>query len=486
MFMDALAASATTKKEPKKRKRRASVSKDSMGPSPPPSPSSNAGVTNLKNLSPPKFYQDTLETEEPKPEAESAEPGSNTDEVVGENAPMDTSDRVPSPTVPINKEESVAEEEEQPVTRVNNGLKGVLVHGKRKGVKKSIKWKPDDELVDIQYFELDETERVNVTKTFGDMAKMDVRGEREALQMSRKLPNEDVMDAHTIWRIPYEVDLTEPLAEPGCKSLEKDIQFAREKSVLQAIYFNKKMLPESPAEPDPEMYQVKDAIVIPIDAADNPDHDFRDTHGQNLSAGSFWMIRKMTPEGSNLLKSNILGGTVNGSLEITYKQWLFRVRAPDLRAGETVCVTGDVKELGTWSPEQCVPLDQEDDSEIWSKLISIPDKQEVCYRYCVCVVIEKGLQVIVKNWEPNLESRIISVDEKSYSIDQEPCSYGDIDNNAYRPLSSQLNSTMAEALEESVSTEDSLENPSLLSQKSLVFMTIENDTFQPQDSLVRV
>ncbi|KAF5293105.1 hypothetical protein FQA39_LY13715 [Lamprigera yunnana] len=215
-------------------------------------------------------------------------------------------------------------------------------------------------------------------------------------------------------------------------------------------------------------------------------------------------------------------GTVNGSLEITYKQWLFRVRAPDLRAGETVCVTGDVKELGTWSPEQCVPLDQEDDSEIWSKLISIPDKQEVCYRYCVCVVIEKGLQVIVKNWEPNLESRIISVDEKSYSIDQEPCSYGDIDNNAYRvdrgwitketvvqfkmfkppllwrprytnrsvfikvtPLNLSRyhlnsNTTMAEALEESVSTEDSLENPKFAFTEVASLYDHENDTFQPQ------
>ncbi|KAF5298402.1 hypothetical protein FQR65_LT01180 [Abscondita terminalis] len=270
MFMDALTASATTKKEPKKRKRRASVSKDSTGTSPPSSP--KEAVPSLKNLSPPKFYQDTLETEEAKANSENLKPTSDSEDNAKENNnASQVSERIPTPT------EATAEEEDIPRTKNSNGLKGVLVYVRRKGPKKSIKWKPDEELVDIQYFELDETERVNVTKTFGDLAKMDVRGEREALQMSRKLQNEDVMDVHTIWRIPFEIDLPELLAEPGCKSLEKDIQFAREKSVLQAIYFNKKMLPETPAEPDPEMYQVKDPIIIPVDAADNPDHDFRDT-----------------------------------------------------------------------------------------------------------------------------------------------------------------------------------------------------------------
>lgn len=268
MFMDALTASATAKKEPKKRKRRASVSKDSTGTSPPSSPTQNN--VGLKNIAAPKFYQDTLETEEIK-----TEPTPMEDNPIEEDPEKGNDDKENLPlrsTTPVNLEE-VSEEQ----CRNNNGLKGVLVYVRRKGPKKTIKWKPDDELVDVQYFELDETERVNVTKTFGDMAKMDVRGEREALQMSRKLPNEDVMDAQTLWRIPMEIDLPEPLAEPGSKSLEKDIQFAREKSVLQALYFNKKMLPDSPAEPDPENYQIKDPITIPIEDADNPDHDFRNT-----------------------------------------------------------------------------------------------------------------------------------------------------------------------------------------------------------------
>lgn len=39
----------------------------------------------------------------------------------------------------------------------------------------------------MRYFELDETERVNVTKTFTDMKQMEKQNEREAFQMARKL-----------------------------------------------------------------------------------------------------------------------------------------------------------------------------------------------------------------------------------------------------------------------------------------------------------
>jgi len=60
-----------------------------------------------------------------------------------------------------------------------------LLLQKRKGPKKVLKWKTD--LESIRYFELDETERVNVTKTFTDMKQMEKQNEREAFQMARKL-----------------------------------------------------------------------------------------------------------------------------------------------------------------------------------------------------------------------------------------------------------------------------------------------------------
>ena len=72
-----------------------------------------------------------------------------------------------------------------PPIKTSDVLKSVLVMQKRKGPKKSLKWKT--ELESIRYFELDETERVNVTKTFTDMRLMEKQNEREAFQMARKL-----------------------------------------------------------------------------------------------------------------------------------------------------------------------------------------------------------------------------------------------------------------------------------------------------------
>lgn len=249
--MDALNA-ATTKKEPKKRKRRPSASKEQSG-SPPSSPaavptSPTGSSLSFKNITPANFYQDTLD--------------GKTDDERSEDKNEDDS------TMEEDNNESVS-----PTRTDVNGLKGVLLYTKKKGPKRTISWKQDSELVDVQYFELDETERVNVTRAFMDLAKMEMSGEREALQLSRKLPNEDVMDVQITWRGLTEVDMRAPLVQSGAKSLEKDIQFAREKSVLQALYFSRKMIPDSPTECEPEIHQMTDPVLIPLEDPDNPEQD---------------------------------------------------------------------------------------------------------------------------------------------------------------------------------------------------------------------
>lgn len=127
----------------------------------------------------------------------------------------------------------------QPEIRYVDGLRSVLLLQKRKGPKKNLKWKTD--LESIRYFELDETERVNVTKTFTDMKQMEKQNEREAFQMARKLSSEDVMEERTTWKALIPIDLQAPLVEPGKDSREKEIQYAREKGILQALYFNRSM-----------------------------------------------------------------------------------------------------------------------------------------------------------------------------------------------------------------------------------------------------
>lgn len=253
--MDALTA-ATAKKEPKKRKRRPSVTKDvpespsaSAEPQTPTSPVSSP--IGLKNIAAPNFYQDTLETEE-----------KNTTEK--EDLKEESTERA---TTPI-------ENQEVERMQTDGGLKGVLLYSKKKGPKKSVKFN-DGNLTQIKYFELDETERVNVTRNFVDMAKMEMSGERHALQMSRKLSTEDTMEPQTMWRMLYIIDQNEPLIMYGCKSKERDVQFAREKDVPQVFYYDRRLVPDSPQEPIMENHPMKDPINIPLEDSETQEFDKR-------------------------------------------------------------------------------------------------------------------------------------------------------------------------------------------------------------------
>ena len=49
------------------------------------------------------------------------------------------------------------------------------------------------------------------------------------------------MEEKTVWKQLIPIDLDPPLVEPGKDSREKDIQYAREKGILQALYFNRSM-----------------------------------------------------------------------------------------------------------------------------------------------------------------------------------------------------------------------------------------------------
>lgn len=260
MFMSALNASATNKKEPKKRKRRTSGSKDGNAPndgSPPHTP--NSPTSESKSI-PPRFYQDTLETDENKEKLEK-----NSDATENKEAESDKVEETVEPPVPH--------------TLTVNGLKGVLCYHKKKGPKKSIKWKPEAELEEIQYFELDETERVNVTKNFTDMKHLDRIKEREAFQMSRNLSSDDVMEEKTTWKPLVLVDVEGQIkVDYGKNSKEKDLQAIRQKGTLQPLYFNKAMIPDSALEPEPETHPYTEPTIIPLeDIVGNQDNvsDFR-------------------------------------------------------------------------------------------------------------------------------------------------------------------------------------------------------------------
>ncbi|XP_049788424.1 serine/threonine-protein phosphatase 1 regulatory subunit 10-like [Schistocerca cancellata] len=315
MFMDAL--NASTKKEPRKRKRRISNSKDVPEPkkdgtgkdeecsrdtTPPESPVPD------ENKSPPivkptfKFYQDTLETDDDKPSEDNPERERNMN--IETEASKDKEDEENTKSTAEEVEDvlkvPLEESENRIVTKEENSNestdetqsdsleehcvrlpKGVLIYHKtRKGPKKNVRWKAEKDLEDVRFFELDETERVNVTKNFMDMKQMERSHEREAFLLSRKLPQDDIMEEKTTWQPLIPIDVPTNLVEPGKNSREKEIQYAREKIVLQALYFSRSMIPDSPAEPDMEIHATTDPVIIPLDdITGNPDsvNDFQNT-----------------------------------------------------------------------------------------------------------------------------------------------------------------------------------------------------------------
>ncbi|XP_011882568.1 PREDICTED: serine/threonine-protein phosphatase 1 regulatory subunit 10 isoform X2 [Vollenhovia emeryi] len=297
MFMDALTAS-TKSKEPRKRKRRASITKDGSTEA---KKQETANADNRESTPPPasptiveeksvvlkpnfKFYQDTLEIEEDKDQREKEseeeskkdkdqaldeEKDSRDDDDSGSNTPTPEEDveeikDVESPEDVSSVISDSMKKDSYPEIRYVDGLKSILLLQKRKGPKKVLKWETN--LESIRYFELDETERVNVTKTFTDMKQMEKQNEREAFQMARKLNTEDLMEEKTRWKPLIPIDLPPPLVDPGKDSKEKDVQYAREKGILQALYFNRSMIPDSAAEPDEERHHVMaDPKGIPLD-----------------------------------------------------------------------------------------------------------------------------------------------------------------------------------------------------------------------------
>uniref|UniRef100_A0ACB8EGB2 Uncharacterized protein n=1 Tax=Sphaerodactylus townsendi TaxID=933632 RepID=A0ACB8EGB2_9SAUR len=213
---------------------------------------------------------------EGKPVPETSTPKPSSPELNPASEPMDT-DRpgtpVPAVEVPEPMETGSSEQggllDAKPVESPVDSTQ-LTKKGKKK---KTVSWPEESKLREYFYFELDETERVNVNKIkdFGEAAKREMLKDREAFETARRLSH-DAMEEKVPWIYPKPIDLLAPLVQPGSGSQEKFAQAEREKGILQEIFLSKESVPDSPHEPDPESYEPVPPKLIPLDEGGSNNH----------------------------------------------------------------------------------------------------------------------------------------------------------------------------------------------------------------------
>lgn len=127
--------------------------------------------------------------------------------------------------------------------------------------KKRVSWADEDKLQSFFYFELDESERVNVNRvSLDEIRRKELSMERQAF---RRNSNDAVISSQK-WHTPLPLERLF-LVEPGYKSSERQVQTERERYVLQAIYFTRESIPSTPEEPDPETVDAPAPVDIPLE-----------------------------------------------------------------------------------------------------------------------------------------------------------------------------------------------------------------------------
>ncbi|XP_064649015.1 serine/threonine-protein phosphatase 1 regulatory subunit 10-like isoform X2 [Lineus longissimus] len=245
-FMNALIAPPPV--VPLKKKRKTSIGTIVKQPSTPTSP-----PTPTKNV--PSFYKETLDTSEVKQDkglmGESEDfPMADGEQGAAKKAEMSMA----------GGDASSATDTESVGSQSSNNNNG------KKKKKKTVSWRDEKFLRSVHFFEMDEHERVNVNKhNFEDMKKQEMATERHGMERAKAI-SADKMAEKMTWRRPSLIsNLTPRTTEHGARSTERDVQRSREQGVLQAIFFSKEMIPDTPMEPEMENTDVEEPRIIPLE-----------------------------------------------------------------------------------------------------------------------------------------------------------------------------------------------------------------------------
>ncbi|KAM4539598.1 serine/threonine-protein phosphatase 1 regulatory subunit 10 isoform 2-T2 [Odontesthes bonariensis] len=234
----------------------------------------------------------------------SAKPSSP--ESAASSTPADESQELEQPGTPVPPEDpETADNGEKPnaLAEPRGEEESLTKKGKKK---KTVHWAEEEQLKNYFYFDLDETERVNVNKIkdFGEAAKRELMMDRHTFEMARRISH-DAMEERVPWTPPRPLTLTGSLVSPGANSTEKLTQRDREMGILQEIFLSKESVPDSPHEPDPEPYEPMPPRLIPLDEdssmLDDGYAEPMDTSSQQDSAMGQTESSKLPPVLANLM-----------------------------------------------------------------------------------------------------------------------------------------------------------------------------------------
>lgn len=266
---------------------------------------STGTTTNTKAVSPTSNKPSPFDSKPSTYSSSSAKPSSP--ETAASITPADENQEPEQPGTPVPSEDPEASDNgEKPnaLAEPRGEEESLTKKGKKK---KTVHWAEEEQLKHYFYFDLDETERVNVNKIkdFGEAAKRELMMDRQTFEMARRLSH-DTMEERVPWSPPRPLTLTGSLVIPGANSTEKLTQRDREMGILQEIFLSKESVPDSPHEPDPEPYEPMPPRLIPLDEQDSSMLDDgyaepMETTSQQASAMAQTENSKLPPVLANLM-----------------------------------------------------------------------------------------------------------------------------------------------------------------------------------------